>query len=75
MRLSLSFKLLIGLSLLIVGMITSVSYFNSKYIKEMILQRERDFNLTMVESRNRELDYYIDKRQSEINNFRNHLSF
>ena len=69
MRLSLSFKLLIGLSLLIVGMITSVSYFNSKYIKEMILQRERDFNLTMVESRNRELDYYIDKRQSEINNF------
>lgn len=66
MKLSLSFKLLIGLSLLIIGMITSVSYFNSQYIKEMILKRERDFNLTIVESRNQELDYYLEKRQAEL---------
>lgn len=32
----------------------------------MILQRERDFNLTVVESRNRELDFYLEKRQNEL---------
>ena len=69
MRLSLSFKLLIGLSLLIVAMIASVSYFNSKYIKEMILQRERDFNLTTVEGKSNELVSYVDKKQSEVSTY------
>jgi adenylate cyclase len=66
MKLSLSFKLLIGLSLLIVGMIASVSYFNSKYIKDMILQRERDFNLSTVEGKSNELVSYVDKKQTEV---------
>lgn len=66
MKLSISFKLLIGLSFLIFGMTASISYLNSEYLKKTILQRERDFNLSLTESKAREVESYLDKQISMI---------
>lgn len=66
MKLSISFKLLFGLSFLIFGMTASISYFNSEYLKKTILQRERDFNLSLTESKAREVESYLDKQLSTI---------
>lgn len=67
MRLSLSFKLLIGLSLLIFTLTGSISYFSSAYLKESILERERDFNLTLTESKTKEVEAYLDRQLLQIN--------
>ena len=67
MRLSISFKLLLGLSFLIFGMTGSISYFNSEYLKKTILQRERDFNLSLTESKAREVESFFDKQTAMIN--------
>lgn len=67
MKLSLSYKLLIGLSLLIFGLTGSISYFSSTYLKESILERERDFNLTLTESKTKEVEAYLDKQLIQIN--------
>ena len=90
MKFSISFKLLFGLSLLIFGMTASISYFNSEYLKKTILQRERDFNLSLTESKAREVESYLDKqvalisfitkqlagaRVDEAELFRNHPDF
>lgn len=66
MRLSISFKLLIGLSILIFGMTASIAYFNSEYLKKSILQRERDFNLSINEAKAKEVTAYLDKQTSSI---------
>lgn len=66
MKLSISFKLLIGLSALIFGMTASIAYLNSEYLKKTILQRERDFNLSITEAKAKEIDYYLDKQITTI---------
>lgn len=62
MKLSISLKLLIGLSLLIFGMTSSIAYLNSEYLKKMILQRERDFNLSLTEAKAKQIDTYFDQQ-------------
>lgn len=66
MKLSISFKLLIGLSFLIFGMTASIAYLNSEYLKKTILQRERDFNLSITEAKAREVDSFLDKQTTTI---------
>ena len=66
MKLSISYKLLIGLSFLIFGMTASIAYLNSEYLKKTILQRERDFNLSITEAKAREVDSYLDKQVATV---------
>lgn len=66
MKLSISFKLLIGLSFLIFGMTASIAYFNAEYLKKTILQRERDFNLSITEAKAKEINSYLDKQIATI---------
>lgn len=66
MKLSISLKLLIGLSALIFGMTGSITYFNSEYLKKTILQREKDFNLSITEAKAKEIDAYIDKQTTSF---------
>lgn len=67
MKLSISFKLLFSLSFLIFGMTASIAYLNSEYLKKSILQRERDFNLSITEAKAKEVDSYIDKQTATLN--------
>ena len=62
MKLSISFKLLIGLSFLIFGMTASIAYLNSEYLKKTILQRERDFSLSLIEAKAKQVETYFDKQ-------------
>ena len=66
MKLSISFKLLIGLSFLIFGMTASIAYLNSEYLKKTILQRERDFSLSLTEVKAKQVDAYFDKQITTV---------
>lgn len=61
MKLNLSSKLLVSLSFIIFAMTLSLSYFNSSLIKKSILQREKDFGLTVAENKVKDLDLYFDQ--------------
>lgn len=64
---SLSVKLLVSLGFLIAAMTISIAYFNSKIITETILQRERDFNLSLIESKDSEISSYVESILSRSN--------
>ncbi len=66
MKLSISFKLLFGLSFIIFGMTASIAYFNSEYLKKTILQRERDFNLSITVAKAKEVDSYLNEQTATI---------
>ncbi|MEK6628724.1 MAG: adenylate/guanylate cyclase domain-containing protein [Bdellovibrionota bacterium] len=66
MKLSISLKLLISLSILIFGMTASIAYFNAEYLKKTILQRERDFNLSITEAKAKEINAFFDKQIKAI---------
>ncbi len=61
MKLNLSSKLLVSLSFIIFTMTLSLSYFNSNLIKKSILQREKDFGLTVADNKVKDLDLYFDQ--------------
>lgn len=67
MKMSLSVKLLVSLGFLIAAMTISIAYFNSKIITETILQRERDFNLSLIESKDSEISSYVESILSRSN--------
>lgn len=66
MKLSISFKLLFSLSFLIFGMTASIAYFNSDYLKKTILQREKDFNLLLTESKAKEVNLFFEKHEKSV---------
>jgi len=62
MRISLSTKLLSAIVILVVGLVSMVTYFNSETLKKTILQRERDFNLSLLEVTSKQIESYIEKQ-------------
>lgn len=71
MKMSLSTKLLLSIVILVVCLISIVTYFNSETLKTTILQRERDFNLSLLEVTSKQIESYFEKKVLILKNFTN----